>query len=516
MFKRFIAVAFISIFSSFFTPVAFADNKMQVVVSGPDSDGITNVGICFTNPSELSGSVTYNIEGSSSGGFLKHEGTPACPSYASGSTGNRLIPGQTYNYSATATNNGKSFSASASYTAPAVDPAIENARLARVAAEADFRQRQDIARNEAEAKSLAWNKENPGKQKCFQWGPIVHANGVSTASGGACANVVGSARSPFGPNSETSTGTSAGSGLSETETTKGTSDTSTLVIPPSSGLAEVVEVPGQGDCPGGNEGWRRNLEVNATTGVTVTHCVRIETIIITTDLNTRVSVTRVVGADPYPNLAIGAEIPGTRTLSTTEVSWAQFATNSMRGGWACPKIYGPNGDPYAGESNGFDTSVGKWFRVCVKNPWREANAIVISSSPVAETGTVTSQIETGTVTSQADMRIVEISTIAAIQDLDSRTATAAILFKAYSVTDKENLLKVLIKSSKLAVIKVSTDVPSVNIVVTLSKKGEKTMIYKVKTDSEGKFQMTSSKKLIGFTVSLLMDKVRLDSDLVRK
>jgi hypothetical protein len=62
--------------------------------------------------------------------------------------------------------------------------------------------------------------------------------------------------------------------------------------------------------------------------------------------NTTTTVTRVVGTDPYPNLATGAEIPGTRTWSTTETSWAQFSTNSMRSGWACPTVYGPNGDFY--------------------------------------------------------------------------------------------------------------------------------------------------------------------------
>jgi hypothetical protein len=83
-------------------PVAYAENQMQIIVSGPDASGITSVGICFTNPSELTGTVTYNIAGSGSGFFLKHSGTPACPSYPSGSSGYRFTPGTTYNYSATA------------------------------------------------------------------------------------------------------------------------------------------------------------------------------------------------------------------------------------------------------------------------------------------------------------------------------------------------------------------------------------------------------------------------------
>ncbi len=59
-----------------------------------------------------------------------------------------------------------------------------------VNADANFRAAQDAAIAVATAASQAWNAANPGKQKCVQWGPIVHANGVSTASGGVCANPV--------------------------------------------------------------------------------------------------------------------------------------------------------------------------------------------------------------------------------------------------------------------------------------------------------------------------------------
>jgi hypothetical protein len=61
---------------------------------------------------------------------------------------------------------------------------------ADVDADANFRAAQDAATAVATKQSQDWNAANPGQQKCFQWGPIVHANGVSTASGGVCANVV--------------------------------------------------------------------------------------------------------------------------------------------------------------------------------------------------------------------------------------------------------------------------------------------------------------------------------------
>jgi hypothetical protein len=37
--------------------------------------------------------------------------------------------------------------------------------------------------------SLAWNKANPGKQKCFSYGPLISPDG-GTTSGGVCANPV--------------------------------------------------------------------------------------------------------------------------------------------------------------------------------------------------------------------------------------------------------------------------------------------------------------------------------------
>ena len=40
--------------------------------------------------------------------------------------------------------------------------------------------------------------------------------------------------------------------------------------------AEVVEVEGQGDCPGGNDGWQRHLIVDIAAKRTYTRCVRIE------------------------------------------------------------------------------------------------------------------------------------------------------------------------------------------------------------------------------------------------
>jgi hypothetical protein len=54
--------------------------------------------------------------------------------------------------------------------------------------------------------SLAWNKANPGKQKCFSYGPLTSPDG-GTTSGGVCANPVGAEAStlenPFADETQT-------------------------------------------------------------------------------------------------------------------------------------------------------------------------------------------------------------------------------------------------------------------------------------------------------------------------
>ena len=68
----------------------------------------------------------------------------------------------------------------------APDPAWD----AEQAANREFQSRIDAATAAAQVESEAWAQAHPGEQKCIQWGPVVHSNGVSTASGGVCANPV--------------------------------------------------------------------------------------------------------------------------------------------------------------------------------------------------------------------------------------------------------------------------------------------------------------------------------------
>ena len=66
------------------------------------------------------------------------------------------------------------------------------------AQEEEYRQAIESAQRAAEEESRAWNEANPGRQKCVQWGPIRHPNGVGESSGGVCANPVPAGTAPSG------------------------------------------------------------------------------------------------------------------------------------------------------------------------------------------------------------------------------------------------------------------------------------------------------------------------------
>jgi hypothetical protein len=98
--------------------VSQTQNQLRVLISDPDSSGVSNISFCFTNPEELSGYVNWTSPQIGSGSFLKHSGTPACPNPAGVSVGQRLIPATTYTFSVTASNNGRNYSNSITITMP--------------------------------------------------------------------------------------------------------------------------------------------------------------------------------------------------------------------------------------------------------------------------------------------------------------------------------------------------------------------------------------------------------------
>jgi hypothetical protein len=334
---------------------------------------------------------------------------------------------------------------------------------------------------------------------------------------------------------------------------------SSLIFSPMSASAEVVEVEGQGDCPGGNEGWARHLIVNVSTKRTITRCVRIEQVPVestpssTADRTEQETVSRVVGAtDPYPNIPTGGEIPGTRTESTNETSWPQFFNSTVEAQWRCPVIYGPNGDPYAAENNGFDAASGKWFRVCVKNPWREPIPQSVSrnyeaerSAAIAEAlgksqdwnaanpgkqkcfqwGPLTSPsggTESGGVcanpigvssgSSETLSRTEQVTRVASISNTNRRTVAALGLLQSLDPDERTELLEVTQTLNRRIVLEIDLSVPKIPFTVRATRDSSPTITFRRTTNADGEFRIQTRKNLDGYSMTLSVRKVKLDLD----
>jgi hypothetical protein len=337
--------------------------------------------------------------------------------------------------------------------------------------------------------------------------------------------------------------------------------TSSLVFSPISASAEVVEVEGQGDCPGGNDGWARHLIVDTSNGRTITRCVRMEQVLVeptpsstsTVDRPEPETVSRVASTtDPYPNIPTCGEIPGTRIVSTDETSWPQFFNSTVAAQWRCPVIYGPNGDPYAGENNGFDSVSGKWFRVCVKNPWREPIPQSVSrnyeaekSAAIAEAlsnsqawnaanpgkqkcfqwgpltspnggtesgGVCANPIGAASESSETITRTEQVSRVASISNIKNRTTAALELFSSLDSEERAQLLQVTQTSNRRAVLEIDLAVPKIRFIVRASSDGLPTITFRGTTNSDGESTIRTRKNLDGYALTLSVRKVKLDLD----
>jgi hypothetical protein len=119
----------------------------------------------------------------------------------------------------------------------------------------------------------------------------------------------------------------------------------------------------------------------------------------------------------------------------------------------------------------------------------------------------TAQTEAPVPTTQTDIPAVSKKT-----DTPSATAQLTML----SSSEKENLLRVMYKSSKASTLSVSTDVANADLVITATKKGFPTLTFKLKTNDAGDANVKAAKNLAGYTVTLSSDKIKLDSDKVNK
>ena len=143
--------------------------------------------------------------------------------------------------------------------------------------------------------------------------------------------------------------------------------------------------------------------------------------------------------------------------------------------------------------------------------WDTGSGSCISQCSLTTTAdTKTATTDTSTATTQSGSR----TTSSVLTQADTSTAVVLQL-TSLSTIKKEDLLKVSLQSTK-STINVSVDLASINFIVTATKKGQKSITFKVTTDSEGDAVVKTNKNLNGYTVTLALGKTKLDSDLVRK
>jgi hypothetical protein len=265
------------------------------------------------------------------------------------------------------------------------------------------------------------------------------------------------------------------------------------------------------------------------------------------------TVSRVASAtDPYPSIPTGGEIPGTRIVSTVETSWPQFFSSTVAAKWSCPVIYGPNGDPYAAENNGFDSVSGKWFRVCVKNPWREPipgsvtelfetekSAAILEALRKSQTwnaenpgkqrcfqwgpltkpsggtesgGVCANAVGVSSGSSETLVRAEQVSRVSSIANTNRRTAAALKLLKSLAAEEKSDLLEVSQTSNRRTVLEIDLEVSRVPFIVRGTRDSLPTITFRGTTNAEGESTIRSRKNLDGYALTLSVRKVKLDLD----
>lgn len=348
-----------------------------------------------------------------------------------------------------------------------------------IEADAAFSQAQREGQARAEALSRAWNEANPGQQKCFQWGPVVHANGVSTSSGGVCANPV---PVPAGYVADSSTVT--------TDTPTVVSESSTVQVPSESSTPVVLPTTAPARITSGLGGYAVIHPDGYVCGVIVA-----------------------TSTDPFGN---GGFMPqeymgcpsGARIVFQTTPS----ESGNVAGWHGRNVIY--NGTEFvinngtsstainngvAIESNGrsWDTGTGR-----VITPGVTETRTVLSDTTTAIIDTPTGLIETATSLAKA----IPVSYVAG-DDIDS-------LPEIVAEEEISNTVEAKVISGKTR-IAVVTEWVNTKLFVTATKKGsKKKFTYRFTTNGEGEHTFRAGQNLKGFTLVLFKGSLELDRDFI--
>lgn len=349
---------------------------------------------------------------------------------------------------------------------------------------AAYRAQVDAAQASALAQSQAWNAANPGKQKCFPWGPFTDPNG-GTSSGGMCAN-------PVEPGPGTTVPTQSAEGVVGPSAPESSTSTSAPVVVPANtapingnGYPFTVILSGQkstAECPAGFQA--ANGIISAIGTGVFTEC--------WSDLAWKAN--RLGGTYWEQFKSSGGTYDVTPVLSAISViaeykvkakALAQAAADRTPGVQRCSSwtVYGQSGEEcaYAGIEPGS-----------------------------VDSGTVTAGSDTATVTVPSETATPIVLTSS---NLASDSATVALepisALAGATPEDIDGDISAKIVKKKV-VFSISTNVPALELTIVASKKGTKSVKIELITNSEGDKTLTSKVNLRGYTLTLKSGKEVLD------
>ena len=144
------------------------------------------------------------------------------------------------------------------------------------------------------------------------------------------------------------------------------------------------------------------------------------------------------------------------------------------------------------------------------------NLVAIPTSDTKTATTQTATKTTTTTTTQSETRTAQVAEVVSISNSKERTVAAVELIKTFDSAEKERALDITYKSTKSTVIDVDLAVPGIPVVVTATNKGSPTITLKSTTDAEGDAQIKTTKNLQGYSVTLTVNKTKIDTDVVKK
>lgn len=358
--------------------------------------------------------------------------------------------------------------------------------------DADFNQRSRDASAAAEVESQAYSAANPGKQKCIQWGPVVHRNGISTSSGGVCANIVGVAST------------------SDTATVTSETSTSTVVPETSTPISSPTPTPTPTTTPTSTP----SSEPRGLGGYAVIHPQGYVCGVIVGNAyfgnNDRTMTSEYMGCP------VGSPIIfQTKPSPTGNVAGWHGSNVTYSGGIFTIKNNGlvamTISDGIATDSTGriWDTGSGATLRAAtVLTPTLPSQGETATATSAPTSGSSNTGVITDTRTVAIPLETTTAIVVVAIPAADEDLSTLDEIFPEEEIIDS---IEAVVQSNGTTRIQVSTGYNLTGMTVVATKKGsKKKYTYRITTNADGERKFKSGLNLRGYTVVLLKGSTELD------